>query len=62
MNTMYVYDVDSSVVVAIIKADSNQVCEQIAADRGFERDELGWAYNSNGLAVLTSTETIEANE
>ena len=62
MNTMYVYNVDSSEVVAIIKADNNEACEQIAADRWLERDELGWAYNSNGLEILTSTETIEANE
>ena len=59
---MYVYNVNSSEVVAIIKAESNDACEQIAADRGFDRDDLGWAYNSNGLEIVTSTETIDANE
>ncbi|MCP4366945.1 MAG: hypothetical protein GY797_02345 [Deltaproteobacteria bacterium] len=54
---MYIYDVDSNVVVATVSAENNIACEKAATEQGYEQDELGWAYNDNGLEY--TTETVE---
>jgi hypothetical protein len=58
--TMYIYEVESNEVVAIINAEDNAACESIATDRGYEQDALGWIYNDNGL--VHTQETVEINE
>lgn len=57
---MYIYEVESNEIVAIVIAEDNETCESIATNHGYEREELGWAYNDNSLSHTQAT--IEINE
>lgn len=58
MNTMYVYEVESKNIIAIVTAANNENCESLATLHTLECEEYGWCYNDNGLTSTEATKEI----
>lgn len=63
MTTLYVYNTDSMRLIARINGDSNQTCEQSAAN--LYGDDYGWTYTpafgaTDGLIDTDTAVEIEA--
>lgn len=54
--TLYVYEVETMMVVEEIEGRTNRECEAVAEEKYYDTDKYGWTYSpafgSNGGIVL----------
>jgi len=46
---LYIYNIETSVVAAVIEGGCNAECEKVADGLNYDHDLYGWVYNDHGL-------------
>lgn len=57
MTTIYAYDIDTGIILAFARGETNSQCEAKLDNASLRADSIGWTYTPEGL--LETDETSE---